>query len=490
MRLDHPDLAGKLLSGFDFVSDAVVAHDGDGWDADPQDAGDFLTAQELLSNKFKDGECGGGPNSNLPTNSSWHGTRVSGLIAASTDNGLGMAGAGFNIRVLPVRVLGKCGGFESDVMAGMYWAAGLVPPPPLLQSANLTINSTPAQVINMSLGSDGACSAAYATAVRDITAHGVLIVASSGNEGGPVGSPASCAGVLAVSGIRHAGTKVGYSNLGPEVGIAAPAGNCVFIGANEPCVFALSTTTNLGLQGPETNIFSSALTQPTFGTSFSSPLAAAVAGLMKSVNSALTPALLIARIKQSARSFPSSSDNVPQPPACVSPTVNPSQSAECICNTQFCGAGMLDAHGAVIAAQRPAVLAQVTGTPGPGRTLTLDGSQSAASIGRSIASYTWTVDSLAGGATTPALAGANTALASLVTPGQGTVVLRLTVTDNLGSSDFATVSITGTGGVSSAPPPAPAPTSGGGGGATILTLTLAALWVAQRLFARSAVLRT
>jgi hypothetical protein len=151
---------------------------------------------------------------------------------------------------------------------------------------------------------------------------------------------------------------------------------------------------------------------------------------------------------------------------------------------------MLDAQAAVIAAQRPAVLAQVTGTPGAGRTLTLDGSQSAASIGRSIASYAWTVESLAGGATTPVLASANTAMASLVTPGQGTVVLRLTVTDNLGSSDFATVSITGTGGVSSAPPPAPAPTSGGGGDVSIFALLFAALWVVQRQLARRAILRT
>ena len=87
----------------------------------------------------------------------------------------------------------------------------------------------------MSLGSDGSCaaddSATYRAAVRDITAHGVLIVASAGNEGAGVGTPASCAGVLAVAGLRHAGTKVGYSNLGPEVGISAPAGNCVFIAA-------------------------------------------------------------------------------------------------------------------------------------------------------------------------------------------------------------------------------------------------------------------
>ena len=84
-----------------------------------------MTAEDLVSTKFKDGECGGGPDSDQPTNSTWHGTRVAGMIAASTDNAQGIAGAGFNVRVLPVRVLGKCGGFMSDVIAGMYWAAGL-----------------------------------------------------------------------------------------------------------------------------------------------------------------------------------------------------------------------------------------------------------------------------------------------------------------------------------------------------------------------------
>ena len=63
--------------------------------------------------------------------------------------------------------------------------------------------------------------------MNEITARGVLVVVSVGNEGGAVASPANCAGVLGVAGMRHAGTKVGFSNLGPGSGIGAPGGNCV-----------------------------------------------------------------------------------------------------------------------------------------------------------------------------------------------------------------------------------------------------------------------
>jgi serine protease len=328
----------------------------------------------------------------------------------------------------------------------------------------------------MSLGSDGACSAAYAAAVSDVTEHGVLVVASAGNEGTAVGSPASCAGALAVTGLRHAGTKVGYSNLGPEVGIGAPAGNCVFVFfVTDPCVFALNTTTNSGTQGPATNTYSSPAFHATFGTSFSSPLVAGTAGLMKTVNPALTPALIIARIKETARPFPTTSiDASPQPPACVLSTVNPLQNAECICNTQVCGAGMLDAQGAVLAAQRPAVFASATGVVGAGRQLTLDGSQSAAAAGRTVASHFWSVVSTSGGAASPTIGTPTQAVATVLSPSAGSYVVRLTVTDNLGSSDSALVTVTATGGSSSSPPPAHGGGSGGGGSTSITLLLLAA----------------
>lgn len=370
VRADHPDLAGKLLTGWDFVSTAAVGNDGDGWDADPSDPGDFITAEDLLLAEFSDNECGGGPNFDQPLESSWHGTRVAGLIAAASDNGIGMTGTAFHVKVLPVRVLGKCGGFVSDVIAGMYWAAGLAPPPPLMQSPLPPVNRNPARVINLSLGTERPCtdelSEVYRVAVEHVSARGTLVVASAGNSGAAVGTPAGCEGVLGVAGIRHVGTKVGYSNLGPQVGIAAPAGNCVFVGEGDPCLFALNTLTNLGTTVPAANGYSSALVQPTYGTSFSTPLVAGTAALMFAANPDLTPAEVIALIRATAQPFPTTSDTQPQPPACESPATRPLQESECICNTLYCGAGMLDAGAAVRAAQRAPPVTPPGGNPGNG----------------------------------------------------------------------------------------------------------------------------
>jgi serine protease len=165
--------------------------------------------------------------------SSWHGTQVAGIVAAQANNSVGIAGIGGATRMLPVRVLGKCGGFDSDIIAGMRWAAGLAVP-------GVPANPNPARVINLSLAGSGTCSDVY-NAIAEIRAAGTLIVAAAGNETSPVEEPANCSGVLGVAGIRHTGTKVGYSSYGPEVGISAPAGNCVNTGAGQPCLFPFVT---------------------------------------------------------------------------------------------------------------------------------------------------------------------------------------------------------------------------------------------------------
>ncbi|MEO8308959.1 MAG: S8 family serine peptidase [Pseudomonadota bacterium] len=487
VRFEHPDLRrvsdnnGKLLPGYDFVSGESAtsfgrANDGDGWDPDPSDPGDFLTATDLANAPFKDQKCGD------PLPSSWHGTRVAGMIAADTDNALGVAGTGFNVRILPVRVLGKCGGFDSDVIAGMYWAAGMPIPPPFLLNPALPVNPTPAQIINMSLGGVGPCSAIYASAVRDITARGVLIVVSAGNEGGPVDSPANCPGAMGVAGLRHVGTKVGYSNLGAEVGIAAPAGNCVNLPTlgdpDPPCLFSLDTTTNDGVSGPGSSTYTNQLNQ-SVGTSFAAPQVAGTASLMKAVNPALTPALLIARIKSTAREFPKSSDNAGVP-ACITPTTDSLQKDECICNKSFCGAGMLDAAAAVVAALRPVALAKVDGTVSVGHMLTLDGSQSGASVGRTLTVYNWTVIAAIGGASTPNIQSPGSAVAQVLSPTSGSYSLRLTITDSAGATDSVDLTIdaatSGGGTVSASPPPE---TGHSGGGSTspdfLILLSLLAL---------------
>jgi serine protease len=488
VRFEHPDLAraaagGKLLPGYDFVSADkggvfATAGDGDGWDPDPSDPGDFLSSADLQSDLYKGKKCGGGDDQEQPTGSSWHGTRVSGLIAAATGNGAGIAGAAYHARVLPVRALGKCGGYDSDVLAAMYWSAGLTIPAALL-AGTPTVNPDPARIINMSLGSVGECSAAYRQALSDLTAAGVTVIASAGNDGGPVDSPANCAGAIGVAGLRHAGTKVGYSNLGPQVAIAAPAGNCVNTAPGTPCLFQLTTTTNTGAQSPDASTYTSQFARANVGTSFSSPLVAAGAGLMLAVNPKLTPAKISERLRATARPFPTQSDNTPQPPVCHVPTSKTDvQDEECICTTGTCGAGMLDAGAAVLAAQRPVALATVDGIVAVGRTLTLDGTQSAASVGRTISSYTWSTVSATGGAATPSFGTPGAASTTLASPTAGSLTLRLTVVDNQGASDTADVTIdapTSGGAISTPSAPPATPSSSGGGGGTADAWLLAAL---------------
>src|SRR6185369_9093937 len=175
------------------------------------------------------------------TTSSWHGTRVSGIIGAQTNNNAGVAGVMWSGAILPVRVLGRCGGFNSDVLDGIRWAAGLNVP-------GVPTNPTPARVINVSLGSSGACDQASADAISQVSAAGALVVVSAGNEGGPVDSPANCPGAMAIVGLRAAGTKVGFSSLGPEIALGAPGGNC--INTSGACLFSIDTTTNAGTTSP------------------------------------------------------------------------------------------------------------------------------------------------------------------------------------------------------------------------------------------------
>ena len=156
-----------------------------------------------------------------------------------------MAGAAPGVQVLPLRVLGKCFGNDADIQAAMRWAGGLAVP-------GVPANPTPARVVNLSLGSGDACTAGYQSVVDELLASGVSVVAAAGNTaGGPVGSPANCQGVIAVLALRHAGTKVGFSDLGPQITIAAPGGNCVdtAVGAHAVSDVARATPAPEGADG-------------------------------------------------------------------------------------------------------------------------------------------------------------------------------------------------------------------------------------------------
>lgn len=473
VRFEHPDLlrlsqAGKLLDGFDFVSQTPYANDGDGRDADAADPGDFVTAADKMQAAFTTCDL---------SDSSWHGTRVSSLIAALTNNAEGIAGTGWNTLILPVRVLGKCGGTDSDIIAGMRWAAGIAVP-------GAPVNPTPAQVINLSLGGTGSCSAAYQSAVNEILARGVLIVASVGNDGSDVAAPANCAGVLGVTGIRHAGTKVGFSNLGPGSGIGAPGGNCVntTVTPSTPCLFSITAAVNAGTTVPGASAYTDHVLNFNIGTSFSAPLVAGAAALMHSLNSRLTPAQSIALLKESAAPFPTTSSTTTT--FCHVP-VGDLQQEECICTTATCGAGMLNTQGAVLAAQRPFAISEAPTTIDTGTAVSIDARDSFASNGRTIASFQWTAVGVTGAM--PTFGDATAALTTLQVSDASTFTLRLTVTDDLGSQDTADIAV-----ATAAPPPPPPPpppttppasTGGGGGGGSfgwLILLLLSAISVSRR----------
>ena len=426
VRPEHPDLVGKLLPGYDFISDPATANDLSGRDADPSDPGDGVTAADI-------GVAPGCKSSSDITKSSWHGTQVAGLIGAATNNGVGMAGVGRDVMVLPVRVLGKCGGFDSDIQDALKWAAGIT-------VAGAPVNQNPARIINMSLGAAAICTAAYVDVFQLLASRGVVVIASAGNDGLSVGSPANCPNVIAVGGVRHAGTKVGYSDLGPEIAISAPAGNCV--NTTGTCLYPLLSTSNSGLQGPLDSIYTDGDQALTLGTSFSAPIVSGTVGLMMSVNSALTPAQTLAALRTSARAFPTSG----APPVqavtdgpfvaiarCTVPSSTP-QSSECYCTTSTCGAGLLDAGAAVaLVAHVSAQITVASSAVVAGVPVSLLGTGSRAADGLTVASYLWTVTS---GGTIASISGAtNGSTATLATTGTGSVTVSLVVTDSAGKTD-------------------------------------------------------
>ncbi len=457
--LDHPDLAAKMRPGYDFVRDTSISADGDSRDANPADPGDWTAANE----------CGAGVGA---TNSRWHGTQVAGLIGAATNNGTGMASVGRDVMVLPVRVLGRCGGYDSDIIAAMRWAAGLSSEVGVGASQSVP-NAFPARVINMSLGSSGSCLASFRDAIAEVNAAGVAVVVAAGNDAGQaVTTPANCPGAIAVAGIRHTGTKVGYSNVGATVAIAAPAGNCVNVGGT--CVYPLLTTTNTGTTTPLVHTYSDGNTRPSIGTSFSAPIVAGTVGLMLSVNPALSADQVRQALQASATPFPTTGGD-PGTAQCQAPTTR--DQPECYCTTTTCGAGMLNAARAVAAVQAPA--ARITATTTAlvvGTSTVLSAAESGASAGRSITSYQW---SLVGGASLASLSGAvNQSTVTLVASSPGTVEVRLVVTDNLGAttSTSTTLQINTTASASAG--------GGGGGGAlgwpALVVLAAAALWQMRR----------
>jgi serine protease len=293
----HADLAANIVAGYDFISSSVTGNDGNGRDTSALDPGDGVRA----------GECGTGSPAQT---SSWHGTHVAGTIAAVTGNGLGVAGVAFGAKVQPVRVLGKCGGFMSDIADAIIWASGgTVPGAPA--------NATRARVINLSLGGAGACDATTQAAINSARSRNTVVVVAAGNANSDAANtvPANCAGVITVGAVGRGGARAYYSNYGSLVDVSAPGGDQTSATAN-----GVLSTLNIGTTRPGSDSY--AYCQ---GTSMATPHVVGVVALMLARAPALTPDDVEARLKASTR---------PLPVTC----------------TAGCGAGIVDASAAIDAA--------------------------------------------------------------------------------------------------------------------------------------------
>jgi len=278
--VDHrDDLEPNLLPGYDMITD----HDVSGRATDDRavggwDLGDWTTANQ----------CGSGSGAR---NSSWHGTHVSGTIAEVTNNGIGGAGIAPDARIVPVRVLGHCGGYTSDVADGIIWAAGgTVPGAP--------VNPNPAEVINMSLGGNETCPQVTQDAINIAVSLGATVVVAAGNDNNDASmhSPASCANVVTVGASGYSGQRASYSNYGTKVDIAAPGGAGV---EGSPNGYIWSTLNN-GTTVPNADIYAGYT-----GTSMATPHVAGIVALMQSMApKPLTPAQVEGLLVSSARPFP------------------------------------------------------------------------------------------------------------------------------------------------------------------------------------------
>lgn len=309
----HPDLDTSLAdAGYDFITDAFVSgRESDGRVPGGWDPGDW-------DNEPRYASCQESPGGD---SSSWHGTHVTGTVAALTDNRLGGAGIAHKAKVLPVRVLGHCGGDVSDIVDAIVWAAGG-------HVDGVPDNAQPAQVINMSMGAaiSGGCTQtpSFQRAIAEANRRGVIVVAAAGNSAADVSSevPASCPGAIAVAANDSAGGQAFYSNTGSGIALAAPGGDEAEEGDPTGSVWS---TVNLGARGPAEPGYAGHI-----GTSMAAPHVAGAAALiisavMQAGLPSLTPGQLQKLLVETARPFPIMPD-------------------------QPIGSGILDARAAVVRA--------------------------------------------------------------------------------------------------------------------------------------------
>ena len=288
----HPDLDANVLPGYDFIAESAFSNDGNGRDSDPTDAGNWTV----------DNQCFTGSKASP---SDWHGTHVAGTIAAIANNNEGIAGVAPEAKIVPVRVLGACGGFDSDITDGIIWAAGG-------SVRGVPANQNPAQVINMSIGSEGTCTTPYRQAIAQANKRGSIVVVAAGNNSfdASKSSPGNCEDVINVGATDKNGKRSYFSNYGSRVDVSAPGGDRRYWDGG------ILSTLNAGKTAPGKADYAEYQ-----GTSMAAPHVAGIVALMKAVD----PKLTYAQAKKALQST--------------------SQGIEC--DQSACGSGIVNAARAV-----------------------------------------------------------------------------------------------------------------------------------------------
>lgn len=288
----HPDLDANVLPGYDFIAESAFSNDGNGRDSDPTDAGNWTVNDQCFTGS-------------KATPSDWHGTHVAGTIAAIANNNEGIAGVASEAKIVPVRVLGACGGFDSDITDGIIWAAGG-------SVRGVPANQHPAQVINMSIGSEGTCTTPYRQAIAQANKRGSIVVVAAGNNNfdASKSSPGNCEDVITVGATDKNGKRSYFSNYGSRVDVSAPGGDRRYWGGG------ILSTLNAGKTAPGKADYAEYQ-----GTSMAAPHVAGIVALMKAVD----PKLTYAQAKKVLQST--------------------SQSVEC--DQSACGSGIVNAARAV-----------------------------------------------------------------------------------------------------------------------------------------------
>ncbi|UXI70740.1 S8 family serine peptidase [Tahibacter amnicola] len=375
----HSDLAGQTVAGYDFISDTTTAQDGNGRDSNPNDPGDWWTNSAC------------GPLAPPSSNSSWHGTHVAGTVAALTNNAKGVAGVAFNSKVQPIRVLGRCGGSIADIADAIIWASGGSVP-------GVPANATPARVINLSLGGEGACSSTEQAAINSARSRNSVLIIAAGNDNANVSGfdPGNCNGVVAVAATTKSGSRASYSNYGALIDVSAPGGG----GSTPPNILS---TLNSGTQGQGAESYAAYA-----GTSMAAPHVAGLAALMLSKNASLTPDQIETLLKNNTKPLPGSCSG-------------------------GCGTGIIDATKTLAAVTGGGNQAPVANFSAATSGLTVNFTDSSTDSDGSIASRSWNF----GDGSTSTQTNPSKTYASA-----GTYTVTLTVTDNGGATNTRTQSVT------------------------------------------------